>query len=90
MISDKIQNAVALWCHAAAIGLFETFSAKKNCGPNFTWADFPDFVADYCENMVFVNVRYPKNVKAEVEAHAADTGRKLAEKLVKCVNNLQS
>lgn len=89
-MSAKVQNAVALWCHAAAIGLFENFSNKSYQGLKFTWDGFPDMVAEYCGNMVFINVQYPEGMRKEVEDHASATGREIAEKLVKCVNNLQS
>lgn len=77
------QNLLALWCHSAAIGLFERFSDQKNRGPNFSWDNFPSFVADYCSTNVFVNVTYPKVQQAEVELHAFNTGKELGMQLAK-------
>jgi len=89
-MTPKLQNDIALWCHAAAIGFLQTYSEKTNQGPEFKWNNFPDMVAKYCETMVFVYVAYHKKHKYEVDEHASKTGREIAEKLVKCVHNLQS
>lgn len=82
MISDKNKDRVSLICHATAGNLFSLFCNPSNRGPNFEWSNFPDIAAHHCKTQVIISDIRSRHMK-ELYAHAEQTGKVIAEKMVK-------
>ena len=82
-MTPKTQNDIALFCYSVVSHMFASMNNSRMRGPKFTWDEFPEMMEEHCRVMVFTSVLYPKKQQQECEDHAAQTGREIAENLVK-------
>lgn len=85
-MTPEKQNAISLFCYVAVSGLFATFHNPKMRGSEFTWDKFPEMMERHCRTMYPIQTGDFLDKEAEV-AHAARTGREIAEHLVDLMRN---
>lgn len=90
MISDKTKNAISLFCYATVSHMFAAMHNPRYRGDKFTWEGFPDWMESKCVAEVHVSVLYPEKQKKEVKEHAALTGKRIAQELVKIMEEDQT
>ncbi len=83
MLPIRLQEKIALGCYAIVANMFATFNSPKNCGPNFTWENFPTMMKGMCSTHIFLNTPIPEKHRKAAKEHAEQTGFEIAKKLVK-------
>lgn len=83
MLSDKTQNAISLFCYVTVSNAFAAMHNPRYRGDKFTWEGFPDMMEGQCGCQVHLSVLYPEKQKEKVKEHAALTGKRIAQELVK-------
>lgn len=83
VLSDKTQNAISLFCYSAVSRTFASMHNPRYRGDKFTWEGFPDMMERHCGVQVHLSVLCPKDQEEEVKKHASLTGKRIAQELVK-------
>lgn len=83
MISDRTKNAISLFCYVTVSNAFAAMHNPRYRGDKFTWEGFPDMMERKCNSEFHLSVLYPEDQKEEVKEHAALTGKRIAQELVK-------
>ena len=85
MITENDQLKIANACYAMVLGRFADMLNPDMRGPNFSWARFPDLMADTCatELCLYIDFQdWPKTTVQEFQDTARQYGREISERIV--------